>query len=46
MVTCAEHRSNFITDGDPSVGMIVEVLCEDHVDSYLLPFLYRSTQHT
>jgi hypothetical protein len=43
MVTRAERLRNFIIDADPPNGTVVEVLCEDHVGTYLLRFLGRST---
>jgi hypothetical protein len=43
MVTRAERLANFTTDADPASQTLVEVLCEDHVGTYLLPFLCRLT---
>ena len=43
MVTRAERLGHFITDADPPFGSVVEVLCEDHVGTYRLPWLCRST---
>ncbi len=43
MVTRAERLRDFTTDADPPVGSLVEVLCEDHIGTYQLPFLCRST---
>jgi hypothetical protein len=43
MVTRAERLRQFITDTDPTPGTLVEVLCQDHVGTYRLPFLCRST---
>jgi hypothetical protein len=43
MVTRAERSQDFIIDADPPFGGVVEVLCEDHVGTYLLRFLCRST---
>jgi hypothetical protein len=43
MVTRAERLQDFITDDDPPFGSVVEVLCEDHVRTYRLPWLCRST---
>ena len=43
MVTRAERLRNFIIDADPPNGTVVEVLCEDHVGTYRLPWLCRST---
>jgi hypothetical protein len=43
MVTRAERLAAFTTDADPASQALVEVLCEDHVGTYLLPFLCRHT---
>ena len=43
MVTRAERLCDFITDTDPPHEGTVEVLCEDHVGTFLLPFLCRNT---
>jgi 4a-hydroxytetrahydrobiopterin dehydratase len=43
MVTRAERVADFTTDADPASQTLVEVLCEDHVGTYLLPFLCRLT---
>jgi hypothetical protein len=43
MVTRAERLRDFIIDADPPFASVVEVLCEDHVGTYLLRFLCRST---
>ena len=43
MVTRTERLSDFTTDIEPSPDSLVEVLCEDHVGTYLLPFLCRTT---
>ncbi len=43
MVTRTERLRQFITDTDPPLGALVEALCEDHVGTYRLPFLCRST---
>ncbi len=43
MVTRTERLSDFTTDADPAPDSLVEVLCEDHVGTYLLPFLCRTT---
>jgi hypothetical protein len=42
MVTRAERLADFIADADPPLGSVVEVLCEDHVGTYRLPWLCRS----
>ena len=39
MVSRAERFGHFITGADPPFGSVVEVLCEDHVGTYRLPWL-------
>ena len=41
MITRAERLADFTTDAGPALQALVEVLCEDHVGTYLLPFLCR-----
>ena len=43
MVTRAERLQDSITDDNPPFGSVVEVLCEDYVGTYRLPWLCRST---
>ena len=43
MATRAARLDEFITNGVPEAGILVELLCEDHVGTYLLPFLCRGT---
>ena len=43
MPTRAARLDEFITDAVPEAGTLVELLCEDHVGTYLLPFFCRST---
>jgi hypothetical protein len=43
MVTRAERLQDFIIAANPPNGTVVEVLYEDHVGTYLLRFLCRST---
>ena len=43
MVSRAKRLGHFITDAEPPFGSVVEVLCEDHVGTYRLPWLCRST---
>jgi hypothetical protein len=43
MVSRADRLRDFITDADPPFGSVVQVLCEDHVGTYLPRFLCRST---
>jgi len=40
MVTRAERLGHFITDAEPPLGTVIEVLCEDHVE-HNLPPLHR-----
>jgi hypothetical protein len=43
LATRAARLDEFITGAVPEDGTLVELLCEDHVGTYLLPFLCRST---
>ena len=43
MVTRQERLADFTHDGDPPVDQALEVLCEDHVGTYLVPFPCRWT---
>jgi hypothetical protein len=43
MVTRSERLNDFIRDRDPAPGMWVELLCEDHVGTYVVPFPCRRT---
>ncbi len=43
MPTRADRLAQFETDALPSPDRLVEVLCEDHVGTFILPFLCRST---
>jgi hypothetical protein len=38
MATRAERLAEFTTDLEPPQGFDIEVLCEDHNGTYLLPF--------
>jgi hypothetical protein len=38
MVTRSERLDDFVTDRPPQAGLHVQVLAEDHVGTYLLPF--------
>ncbi|MCB5175409.1 hypothetical protein [Microvirga lenta] len=38
MATRSERLNEFVTDRDPPSGCFVELLCEDHVGTYLIPF--------
>jgi hypothetical protein len=39
MATREQRVAQFATDRDPASDLAVEVLCEDHVGTYVLPFL-------
>jgi hypothetical protein len=41
MVTRSERLNDFVRDRDPAPDAWVELLCEDHVGTYLIPFLCR-----
>ncbi len=41
MVQRAQRVSGFVTDRFPAENASVEVLCEDHVGTYLIPFACR-----
>jgi hypothetical protein len=41
LATRAARLDEFITNAMPETGTLVELLCEDHVGTYLLPFLCR-----
>jgi hypothetical protein len=43
LATRAARLDEFITNAAPDADMLVELLCEDHVGTYLLPFLCRKT---
>jgi hypothetical protein len=43
MVTRASRLLGFTTDASPAPDTLVEVLCEDHVGTYVLPYRCRST---
>jgi hypothetical protein len=45
MVTRAKRMSQFEINAVPSIGLPVEVLCEDHCGTYTPPFLCRWTDH-
>ena len=42
MATRSSRLAGFVTESHPAVGTVVQVLCEDHVGTYLLPYLCRS----
>lgn len=43
MATRQARLDAFTHDGDPPAGEPLELLCEDHVGTYVLPFLCRWT---
>ena len=44
MATREQRVAQFATDRDPVPDVAVEVLCEDHVGTYVLPFLCTWTE--
>lgn len=46
MVTRSTRLDAFITDQDPCPDVPVQVLCEDHVGTYLIPFPCHHTAGT
>ena len=44
MVRRVNRLSQFVSDQLPSAGTKVQLLCEDHVGTYVLPFLCRWTE--
>jgi hypothetical protein len=43
MATRQQRLDAFAHDGDPPVDQPLELLCEDHVGTYVVPFLCRWT---
>ena len=41
MATREERINAFFHEGDPPVDQPLELLCEDHVGTYVIPFLCR-----
>jgi hypothetical protein len=41
MATRQQRISAFIHEGDPPADRPLELLCEDHVGTYVIPFLCR-----
>ena len=41
MVTRLERISDFIHEGTPPIDRPLQILCEDHNGTYLIPFLCR-----
>jgi hypothetical protein len=46
MVTRRNRLNDFITHGDPAPDYPVQVLCEDHIGTYLIPFPCHRTNGT
>lgn len=44
MATRQERLNAFVHDGEPPADQPLEVLCEDHVGTYVIPFLCRWTE--
>jgi hypothetical protein len=43
MATRQQRLNDFIHEGNPPVNQPLEVLCEDHVGTYVIPFPCRWT---
>lgn len=43
MATRQQRLDAFVHDGDPPTDRPLELLCEDHVGTYVIPFLCRWT---
>jgi hypothetical protein len=41
MATRQQRLDAFIHEGEPPADRLLEVLCEDHVGTYVVPFLCR-----
>jgi hypothetical protein len=41
VVTRQERLADFIHEGTPPIDQPLQILCEDHVGTYLIPFLCR-----
>jgi hypothetical protein len=41
MATRQERIDAFVHEGEPPIDQPLEVLCEDHVGTYVIPFLCR-----
>jgi len=44
MVTRSERLGDFVTDRDPAPDLSVQLLCEDHVGTYVVPFPCRRAE--
>lgn len=45
MVQRADRLADFITNSDPAPDAVVQVLCQDHVGTYVLPFLCSKAEN-
>jgi hypothetical protein len=43
VATRQQRLDAFIHEGDPPADQALELLCEDHVGTYVIPFLCRSS---
>jgi hypothetical protein len=41
LVTRQERIDDFIHEGEPPIGQPLQILCEDHNGTYVIPFLCR-----
>jgi len=41
LVTRPERVDDFIHEGEPPIGQPLQILCEDHNGTYVIPFLCR-----
>jgi hypothetical protein len=46
VATREQRLSEFTTDREPPSDLAVQVLCEDHVGTYVLPFLCRRDEQS
>jgi hypothetical protein len=44
MVTRSERLGDFVPDREPAPDVAVQLLCEDHVGTYVVPFPCRRTE--
>jgi hypothetical protein len=43
MTTRQQRMDAFVHEGDPPADQPLELLCEDHIGTYLIPFMCRWT---
>jgi hypothetical protein len=43
MTTRQQRMDAFVHEGDPPAEQLLELLCEDHIGTYLIPFMCRWT---